>query len=365
MKQVERRYTSSALDAIRVGKDVVENGAVITYKRLPDTDDPGGVDPRILKSSKKMSFMMKFIPKKKKAAMFSDLAALRKMFNGIKSIPVTREDMRIERLSVPGNYGDIPIRIYFPRGEAKNLPVFYYIHGGGWFAGSPDVVEQACKLITDLHPCVTVSVDYRLVPENPFPQGHEDCWSALKWVHAHIAEYGGDPNRIAVSGDSAGGNISLCLAIRDRDEKTGMVKLTAPFYPASNASNTEDEFNKAPSIDMFDINPKYKKYINPMMMGEMLGSVSELMGSLDMAHPYMSPYLCDLAGLPPTLILVGGHDYLMPSCKALAAKLTKANVPVRTVIYRGVGHAFLDEVGIMPQAEDSLIEVSEAMTKYL
>lgn len=361
---MDKKYTQADCDKIRVGQDVAENGAVITYKRLPHTDDPGGVDPQVLKSARKMTFSMKLLPKKQIAGMFSNLATLRLIFNGVKSIPVTREDMRIENLTVPGEGGDIPIRLYFPAGEARGLPVFFYMHGGGGFAGSPDVVEQACKMITDMHPCLTVSVDYRLAPENPFPAGPEDCWSALKWVYAHIAEYGGDPKRIAVSGDSFGGNMSLYCALRDREEKTGMVKLVVPFYPCANASNAEDEFYKTPTLEMFEINDKYKKFINPMMMGAMLDNPS-IWQDADPSSTWLSPYLADLTGLPPMLILAGSHDYLMPGCKALAMKLSKADVPVRTVIYRGVGHAFLDEVGILPQAEDSLIETSEAMTKYL
>lgn len=362
---MNKRYTQAELDILRIGQDTIENGATITYKRLPHTDDPGGVAPLAQKNAKKMAFMMKLLPKKKKAAMFSDLPTLRKIFNGIKSIPVTREDMRIEYLTVPGKGGDIPIRLYFPPGDAKDLPVLYYVHGGGGFAGSPDVVEQACKMITDMHPCLTVSVDYRLAPENPFPAGPEDCWSALVWVYQHIAEFGGDPRRIAVSGDSFGGNMSLYCALRDREEKTGMIKLVIPYYPAANAANTEDEFFQKPDIAMFEVNDKYKKYINPMMMGDMIESSGAWMGTADLASTWQSPYQADLSGLPPMLILAGSHDFLMPGCKALAAKLVKANVPVRTVIYRGVGHAFLDEVGIAPQAEDSLREVSEAMTKYL
>lgn len=362
---MDKRYTQAESEIIRVGQDAVENGVTFTYKRLPHTDDPGGVDPLDLKSAKRTSFMMKLLSKREQNRLLGSLPTLRLIFNGIKSIPVTREDMRIERLNVPGGGGDIPIRIYFPSGESSSLPVFYYIHGGGGFAGSPDVVEQACKMMTDMHPCITVSVDYRLAPENPFPAGPEDCWSALQWTYQHIAEYGGDPNRIAVSGDSFGGNMSLYCALRDRDEKTGMVKLVIPFYPCANTANAEDEFFKAPCMEMFEINDKYKKYINPMMMGGMLANASVTLGTSELASPWLSPYLSDLDGLPPTLILAGSLDYLMPGCKALAAKLSKANVPVRTVIYRGIGHAFLDEVGIKPQAEDGLREASEAMTRYL
>ncbi len=362
---MEKKYTPAMLEDLKTGQDREELGTVITYKRVPGCGDPGAVDPRVLKNSKKMHWMMKLMPKAKRENMFADLLGMRKMFNGVKSIPVTREDMRIEHIAIPGKGGDIPLRLYFPKGEAKGLPVLYYIHGGGFFAGTPDVVEQACKMITDMHPCITVSVDYRLAPENPYPAGHDDCWTTLQWIYGHIAEYGGDPDKVAVSGDSAGGNLCVYCARMDRDSGSPRLKLMIPYYPTVNMAGIEDEFFKKPTAADFELDDKYRKYVNPMMMGEATGSLGSILGDVDVNDPNLSPYGADVTGLPPALIIAGSHDFLSMESKAYGAKLHKAGIPVRVVIYRGMGHAFLDEVGLAPQAEDSLREVSRAMKEHV
>src|ERR1700726_3985268 len=118
------------------------------------------------------------------------------------SVPVAR----VEDRKVPGPGGDIPIRIYTPSGNGP-FGALVYFHGGGWVVGNIEMTDLPCRMITNAAGCVTVSVDYRLAPEHKFPAGPEDCYAATKWVSKNAASIGGDPGRVAVGGDSAGGNL--------------------------------------------------------------------------------------------------------------------------------------------------------------
>ncbi len=359
---MEKQYTQEALQLMNkkaFTKDY--HGLELKYKAIPETDVPGAMDPRVLKASKKMSLMMKLIPKSKKANMFADLEGLRKMFAGVKSIPVTDPNMKIDELEADG----VPIRIYHPKAGGKELPVLYYIHGGGFFGGSMDVVHEACKMITDMMPCITVSVSYRLAPENPFPAGHEDCYTALKWIHKNIEAHGGNKEKIAVSGDSAGGNLCVYCGYRDTKEKTGMVKAIIPYYPTVNMCGKKDDIftNDPNEIEVYD---KHKKYVLGMlsMMGSM-SNLGDMLGVKDASIPELSPYQADVTGFPPTLLMVGQHDFLFLETIAFGVKLKNAGVKVEAIIYCGMGHAFLDQVGVAPQAEDSLMEVKRFMMENL
>ncbi len=357
----KKKYSQNLVDVLQNNqKDVEEDGVVITYKPIPDSNEEGAMDPRVYKNSKKTNLMMKFMPKKKMQEMFSNVLNLRPMFNGVKSIPVTRDDMRIETVQMDEN---VTLYIYFPK-EINNNDVLYYIHGGGFFAGHHGVVEQACKMFTDMHNAIVVSIDYRLAPENPYPAGHDDCYNALLWIYENIERYGGNKERIAVSGDSAGGNLCLYCAIKDKEAGKNMVKVVVPYYPTVNMCGKEDKYYH-PKTSKLDIAPKYEKYVLPMM--SMMGSMSmgDFLGIKDVENPYLSPYYADLTGLCPTLLMVGSHDFLFFECKAFAHKLADAKVPYKAIIYKGIGHAFLDEVGKAPQAEDSLIELSKFMKQYM
>ncbi len=124
---------------------------------------------------------------------------------------------RVEDRQIPGAEGDIRARIYWPDKDATDLPVFVFIHGGGFVIGSIESRDPQCRLICRDTPCIVVSLDYRLAPEHPFPAAPEDCWAALQWVSENATALGGDPSRLAVGGESAGGNLAAGLALRARD----------------------------------------------------------------------------------------------------------------------------------------------------
>src|SRR5258708_7436477 len=133
---------------------------------------------------------------------------------------------RVEDRKISGPNGDIPIRIYTPSGTGP-FGVLVYFHGGGWVVGSIDMTDQPCRMITNAAGCVTVSVDYRLAPEHKFPAGPEDCYAVTKWVAGNAASIGGDPARVAVGGDSAGGNLPPVA----RQMAPGPDPPQTPFHP--------------------------------------------------------------------------------------------------------------------------------------
>ncbi len=128
-----------------------------------------------------------------------------------------REMAAVRDLSIPGPAGPLRLRAYIPR-EPRPHPVLVFFHGGGFVVGSLDEFDAFCTLLADGAACVVVSVDYRLAPEEKFPAAPEDAIAALRWVGAHADEIDGNPSRIAVAGDSAGGNLAAGVALRARDE---------------------------------------------------------------------------------------------------------------------------------------------------
>lgn len=375
---MERKYSQQLLGALREGEHVEhDRGIDIVVKPVPDDARPGVMDPRLYEGSAGtfkgvkgvvLKGMIKRVLDPKKRPAPDKLAkTLRDMMNGVKSIPITA-GIETRAASVAGAGGDIPVRIYTPETpKAGTLPVFYYIHGGGFVAGSPDVVEEMCKLVVRDTGCVSVSVDYRLAPENPFHCGLDDCYAVLEWIFNNAAEFGGDPEKICISGDSAGGNLALVCALLDRDADTRMIRAQALIYPTVNMANIEDEFFRF-SMDEFEIFPDHAGVIEPTLnMMSLVGSgaLIELLGVADERDPRVSPYLADLSGLPPCIVLYGEHDYLRVECESLARKLSNAGVEVKAVRYSGMGHGFADAVGCYPQAEDCMMEIADFMMSHL
>lgn len=367
-----RRYELSLLNQITAGEETVDyKGVPILVKPIPEGGEPGDMDPRLYKSMRMMPFLSLFFPKpKKNAAILEQIKPLRKMFNTYKGDVVVSTGIETTHITVKSADGyEVPVRLYKRTNPGKQLPVFVYYHGGGFFGGSADIVEQMCQVIVENLDCVVLNVEYRLCPEAHYPQPLDDCWSATRWAYEHAEEYGADQTRLSVGGDSAGGNLAAAITLRDREQKTGMVRLQVLLYPAVNIARKETEFYHGTDMTQYKRSPRHKKVLDSIlpMMAKLLNGDQNMLndvylqGHISPEHIYCSPLLDDFHDLPPTLLVFGEHDMLVFEDFAYAQTAQKAGVPLKTIVYRGIGHGFADQIGVAPQAEDCMKEIAKAI----
>ena len=237
---------------------------------------------------------------------------------------------RVEDRMIPGPAGEIPTRIYTPQGGGP-FPVLVFFHTGGWQVGDLDTQDPLCRRITNRAGCIVVSVDYRLAPEHPFPATVEDSYAATRWVATHAAEFQGDPSRIAVGGDSSGGNLATVIALVARDQGGPKLVFQLMMFPA-----TDFRLN-TPSME--ECGEGYN-VTRPMMVWIRNNYLPD---PADWIHPLASPLLApDLSGLPPALIMTAEYDPLRDDGELYGKRLQAAGVPVRISRYDGMLHDFPD-----------------------
>jgi acetyl esterase len=245
--------------------------------------------------------------------------------SGLKPEAVAKVEDRL----IPGPGGQIPVRFYTPQGQPP-FPVLLFFHGGGFVIGSIELYDEFCRALTNGAGCIVISVGYRLAPEHKFPAAVEDCYAATKWVAVNAKAIGGDSMRIAVGGDSAGGNLAAVVALMARDKGTVPLVLQLLMYPATNLAhdtlsaqeNANDYF--LTRDDMFWFRSLY------------------LSADADRNNPYASPLRAqDLHGLPPALVITAEYDPLRDEGEAYAARLLEAGVATTCTRYDGMIHGFL------------------------
>jgi acetyl esterase len=252
----------------------------------------------------------------------------------LKAMQAVRPDgepvAHVEDRLIPGPAGEIPIRIYTPQGSGP-FPALVFFHTGSWQVGDLDTQDPLCRRLTNLAECIVVSVDYRLAPEHPFPAAPEDCYGATQWVATHAAEFQGDPSRIAVGGESSGGNLATVVALMARDRSGPQLVFQVMLFPA-----TDFRLN---THSMEELGEGYN-VTKPQMIwirNNYLPNVADWTNSL--ASPLLAP---DLSSLPPGLIIYAEYDPLRDDAEAYAARLKEAGVPVRASRYDGMIHDFPD-----------------------
>jgi acetyl esterase len=236
---------------------------------------------------------------------------------------------RVEDLAIPGPAGKIELRSYVPTAD-RSLPVVVYYHGGGFALGDLDTHDRICRRLARASGAIVVAVDYRLAPEHPFPAAVDDAFTALGWVHDHAAELGGDPSRLAVAGDSAGGNLAAVMTLRARDEGSPPLVFQLLVYPATNLA----DFDTA-SHEAFREGYLLSRSFMVLNRGRYLPSEEQR------RDPYASPLFDDdLSGLPPALIITAQFDPLRDEGEAYGHRLQAAGVTVTISRYEGVVHGF-------------------------
>ncbi len=260
--------------------------------------------------------------------------------------------MEPRKTHVKGGDRDVPVFVFVPevkdkKSEAK-LPVILYIHGGGWTLGSTAFYESVIRKLAAATPAVVVSPDYALAPEHPFPQAVDDCYAALKWTAQHAQDYGADPSKLIVAGDSAGGNLAAVMALKSKEENGPKIAFQALFYPSVDISSTASDSAKCFSKGYFltaDAMVTFRSFYLP--------------DPKDWDNPYASPLKAkDVTGLPPALITTAGCDPLLSDGEAYAKKLRDAGVAVTYHLEPNIFHGYLGflnkDLIISPRAEKTL-----------
>jgi len=260
---------------------------------------------------------------------------------------------KVEDLRIPGPETEIPVRVYYPKDAGLNLPALVYYHGGGWVVGNIQSHDDICRILTNRANCVTISVDYRLAPEHKFPAAVEDSYSAIEYVYEHAADFQIDKKRIAVGGDSAGGNLAVVIPHIAKEKNNPPICFQLLIYPSTNLGgeptasmreNSEGYFLEKGTMEWFR-----DCYIR---------------GSEDLTNPLLSPILNeDFTGLPPALVITAQYDPLRDEGEQYAAKLAAAGVDAEHVRYDGTIHGFVSMSAVIGQGKDALEKSGSALRR--
>ncbi|USQ85778.1 alpha/beta hydrolase [Streptomyces phaeoluteigriseus] len=238
--------------------------------------------------------------------------------------------------SIPGPAGALLVRVYRPEAGPGPLPVLVYFFGGGWTLGSIETSDAICRSLTNGAGCLTVAVGYRLAPENKFPAAVHDCYAALCWTAEHAARLGGDASRIAIGGDSAGGNLTAAMTLMARDSGGPAILAQLLVYP--NTDYLADTQSRRENSDPLLFNDKSVQWY----WDNYLSSPEEG------ANPLVSPLRASsLAGLPPALVITAEYDPLRDEGEQYAQRLRDSGVPVESTRYPGVAHGFFAMAGAL------------------
>ena len=255
-----------------------------------------------------------------------------------------------EDLLIPGKGVEIPIRVYTPLGRGP-FPILVYFHGGGWLIGNLDTHDNVCRSLANRADCLVVSVDYRLAPENKFPAAVEDAYAATRWVVSNASRINGDAGRLAVGGDSSGGNLAAVVCLLARENKTPSIGLQVLVYPVTDVSSLDtDSYHRHGEGYVLTRN-SMRYYRDHYITREE-----------ELINPLASPLLAEnLKGLPPAFILAAEFDVLLDEVDAYARRLKDAGVSVRFRLFNGMIHGFFCWGGVVYRAGDAIDEIAAAL----
>lgn len=258
----------------------------------------------------------------------------------------------VEETTVPGGDGPRPARVYRPALEGP-LPTIVMFHGGGFVIGDLDTHEVMARTLANDCAAVVVAVDYRLAPEHPWPAGVEDAIAATRWASSHLDELGGD-SRLAVAGDSAGGNLSAVVAQAMRDEGISLAGQLL-VYPVTDRGGSYPSHEENGTGYFLDIDTML--WFDQQYVGHLT--------DVDVHDPRLAPLHGDLAGLAPAVLVVAELDPLRDDGLAYAAALADAGVPVEVRTFPGMIHGFFDMGRVSPAAQAAIEETTALFRKVL
>jgi acetyl esterase len=269
--------------------------------------------------------------------------AARQRFRELPRRPV-HPQLRVEDRTIDGPAGPLPIRLYWPPETGTAPPVVMFFHGGGWVVGDLDSYDGEARNHAVGADALVVSIDYRLAPEHPYPAAVDDVWAATQWGATHGEELGADPKRLAVAGDSAGGNLAAVIAQVARDSGGPPIAFQLLWYPATTWDTSLVSFTENADAPILAIDAVAE-------LSRWYAHGTDLRNPPSTLVPARAE---DLAGLPPAYIAVAGHDPLRDDGLRYGELLAAAGVPVEVHNATGLVHGYIGYAGIVPAATEAV-----------
>ncbi len=260
---------------------------------------------------------------------------------------------KVWNFEIPGPAGPIAARAYAPKGvPAEHRTLLIYYHGGGFIRGDIDTHDSVCRVLADEAHCLVVSPAYRLAPEHRFPAAAEDAYAVAQYIGAHAADFQVDPSKIAVGGDSAGGNVAIATCLLAKKNGAPPIALQLLFYPVTDL--TSDGESK-------------KLYSKGFLLNSMPFYIASYVGpDGDARDPLASPLRAtNLSGLPPAIVITAGFDPLRDEGQEFSRRLAAAGVAVEHKCYDEMIHGFASLRGLLPEADLALRRAAQQMAKAL
>lgn len=252
----------------------------------------------------------------------------------------------VEDRTIPGPAGEIPVRIYHPLGAGDaGLPVVIYFHGGGFVLCDLDSHDSCCRRLSNGIGAVVVSVDYRLAPEHPYPAAVDDAWAATEWVAGHVDQLGGDPSRLVLAGDSAGGNLAAVMAMTARDRGAPAIAFQVLIYPV--VDQRRKSSLSSPHTQSGVLTAAHMQWFTEQYLG----------AGGNPSSAKVSPILGDLSGLPNAHVLTGGLDPLCEEGEEYARRLAAGGAKVSVRRYDRGFHGFFNLADHLPDAAQATDDV--------
>lgn len=274
--------------------------------------------------------------------------AVKKVLTGMGKSSAPEADVTVKDMMIAGPLGNFPIHIFTPEGKGP-FPVMVYFHGGGFVFADTKTYEASPRALAKMAKAITVSVDYHQAPENKFPAAPNDAYAAYTWTLEHAKEINGDPMRVAVGGESAGGNLATVVSIMARDKQATMPVHQLLIYPVVDADMTRPSYMTNATA----------KPLNKAMMAWFFKHYAG-----DPTNPYALPIkAASLKGLPPATIIGAEIDPLLSEGKAYADRLKKDGVAVSYKQYMGVTHEFFGMGAVVPKAKEAEQFAADALKK--
>jgi acetyl esterase len=250
---------------------------------------------------------------------------------------------------IPTESGRIPVRIYAP--NADQAPVLIYFHGGSFMSGDLDTHDTPLRALANKVGCIIVAVAYRLAPEHPFPAAPEDCYTVTKWVAENADEIGADKTRLAVGGDSAGGDLATVVCLMARDRGSPAIMYQVLLYPDTDLTES--------SASWMEFADRNKPIIT--REGKLAAITMYVPQGVDVKHPYVSPLYAQVSQLPPAFIVTGEFDPQRDEGEAYAARLEQAGIPVVSKRYKGMIHGFFQMAGVLDAGKELIAETAAVL----